>query len=56
MRAITINEIHNFERGGDAKQSMGIGKISEVKKILDLIYSDPSYLTYKIHGLLGTVI
>ena len=52
MRAKTINEIDNFERGIDPKVAMGTGKILEVRKILGTIYNQKynSYV-YKIQSL-----
>lgn len=51
MRAKTIN----FERGGDSKASLGIGKVSEVKKILSNIYDNKrggvNIFHYKINSL-----
>jgi hypothetical protein len=52
MRARTINEANNFERGLDPKAAMGTGKIVEVKKLLDKVYHGRNHwLTYKIHDL-----
>jgi hypothetical protein len=48
MRAKTINEVQNFERGAEPKNSMGIGKINEIKNILDEIYGGHQYFEYKI--------
>ncbi len=48
MRAKTLNEIQNFERGNDPKFSMGIGKIAKIKKILEGIYQNNRFLQYKI--------
>jgi len=48
MRAKTLNEIQNFERGNDPKSSMGIGKIEKVKKMLEGIYQNNRFLQYKM--------
>ena len=48
MRAKTINETQNFERGIDPKHSMGVGQINQIKKFLDKIYEDDSWMEYKI--------
>lgn len=48
MRARTLNEVQNFERGNDPKSSMGIGKVEKIKKMLDEIYRNSRFLQYKI--------
>lgn len=48
MRAKTLNEIQNFERGNDPKSSMGIGKVAKIKKMLEEIYQNNRFLKYKI--------
>lgn len=48
MRAKTLNEIQNFERGADPKSSMGIGKVAKIKEMLDKIYKNNGFLQYKI--------
>jgi len=48
MRAKTLNEIQNFERGNDPKSSMGIGKVAKIKELLEQIYRDNRFLQYKI--------
>lgn len=52
MRAITINEI-NFERNTDPKGSMNIGKIAEVRKLLDYMYKRSNFqcLDYELKNL-----
>jgi len=48
MRARVVNEIQKFERGNDPKHSMNIGKITDVKRLLDKIYeTDKKYATYQ---------
>jgi hypothetical protein len=52
MRAKTINEVHNFERGNDPKSSMGIGKVAEAKVILEHWYpKEPLGFSYIIHDI-----
>jgi hypothetical protein len=51
MKAILVKEAQNFERGGDSKVSMGIGKAGKAKKMLDDIYKDNRILTYKMNSL-----
>jgi hypothetical protein len=48
MRAKTLNEIQNFERGNDPKSSMGIGKIAKIKKMLEGIYENNKFLQYNL--------
>jgi hypothetical protein len=36
MRARSINEIQNFERGNDPKSSMSIGKITKIQEMLEV--------------------
>jgi len=40
MRAKTINELQNFERGQDPKKAMDIGQARDKKKLLSMM-SDP---------------
>jgi hypothetical protein len=48
MRAKTLNEIQNFERGNDPKSSMGIGRIVKIKEMLEEIYQGNKFLQYKL--------
>ncbi|MDD5648949.1 MAG: hypothetical protein PHF86_00785 [Candidatus Nanoarchaeia archaeon] len=51
MKARFIKENINFERGGDTKASMNIGKAGKAKEILDNLYKNDKILTYKINSL-----
>lgn len=48
MRARTLNEVQNFERGNDPKSSMGIGKIARIREMLEEIYQNNRFLQYKL--------
>jgi hypothetical protein len=56
MRAKFINEIQKFERSSDPKTSIGVGKVSAVKKMLDDAFSRSSqghnnFYDFKIKSL-----
>jgi hypothetical protein len=48
MRAKTINEVQNFERGQKPLNSMGIGRVKIIENLLKEIYKDNRYMGYKI--------
>jgi hypothetical protein len=50
MRAKTINEIQNFEKGASPKSALGVGKVKEAKELLDYWY-DGHHLVYNIKSL-----
>ncbi|MDD5648921.1 MAG: hypothetical protein PHF86_00645 [Candidatus Nanoarchaeia archaeon] len=52
MKAKFINEVLNFERGKDPKESMNIGKLHRYKKLyMDLYKSMPGFFSPKILDL-----
>jgi len=48
MRAKTLNEVQNFERGNDPKTTIGVGKAAQIKKMLEDAYKNHHYLTFKM--------
>lgn len=55
MRARFINENIDFERGGDPKSKLGVGKVAKAKEMLEREFGDRddhfNPYTYKIHSL-----